>query len=226
MTSNNARPEPHTLPEPVEGRFEPEAERVTRLLRDQIVDGVRSPGSKLVERELATEMGVSRVPIRDALKQLVTEGLATPRPRSWTIVREFTAADITDLIEVRSALEVLTFRLAAERRTEAGLDQLRTDLDTEMKAAKAGDAIGARRAGADFHETSTVLAGNALLMEVSRSTQSRMRWLLSQHEDLVAMAQEHADLYAAIAAQDVDQAVALSVQHVINSREAALHRLS
>lgn len=72
------------------GDFEPESERVTRQLRDEIIDGVREPGSKLVERELAAELGVSRLPVREALKALVTEGLVTPRPRTWAVVREFT----------------------------------------------------------------------------------------------------------------------------------------
>ena len=78
-------------------RFEPESERVTRRLRDEILDGVRGPGDRLVERDLAAELGVSRVPVRDALRALAAEGLVTPRPRSWAVVREFTASDVADL---------------------------------------------------------------------------------------------------------------------------------
>ena len=74
------------------GGFTPESERVTRRLRDEIIDGVRAPGSRLVERELAESLGVSRLPVREALKTLVAEGLVTPRPRSWAVVREFTTS--------------------------------------------------------------------------------------------------------------------------------------
>ncbi|MFJ8849795.1 GntR family transcriptional regulator [Streptomyces sp. NPDC102437] len=206
------------------GEFEPESERVTRLLRDEIIDGVREPGSKLVERELAAELGVSRLPIREALKALVTEGLVTPRPRTWAVVREFTPADVEDLDEVRAALETLTFRLAAQRRTRAGLEKLRSDLDTELKAAEKGDAVRAHRAAADFHETVTELADNELLNELQSTLKSRMRWLLGQHDDLTGVAQEHEGLYQAIAERDVATVERLAGAHLVTGRNAAAAR--
>ncbi|MFB7914477.1 GntR family transcriptional regulator [Streptomyces sp. NPDC056061] len=206
--------------------FEPESERVTRQLRDEIVDGVRAPGSRLVERELAAELGVSRLPVREALKALVTEGLVTPRPRTWAVVREFTPTDIADLDEVRSALETLTFRLAAQRRTRAGLARLRADLDTELSAAHEGDAVRARRAAADFHETVAALADNELLDELEGTLRSRMRWLLGQHDDLVAVAEEHAELYGAIADRDVSRVEALVMKHLATSRAAVRRKQS
>ncbi|MFH8734216.1 MULTISPECIES: GntR family transcriptional regulator [unclassified Streptomyces] len=202
------------------GEFEPESERVTRQLRDDILDGVRKPGSKLVERELASQIGVSRVPVRDALRVLVAEGLVTPRPRTWAVVREFTPTDIADLNEVREALEVMTFRLAAQRRDRAGLEQLRTKLDEELSAARAGDAVRARRAAADFHETVTSMAANELLSELEVTLRSRMRWLLGQHDDLLAMALEHEALYGAIEDRDVALVEELVVEHLASSRRA------
>ncbi|MEU0835781.1 GntR family transcriptional regulator [Streptomyces sp. NPDC005969] len=205
--------------------FEPESDRVTRQLRDDILDGVRRPGSKLVERELAAELGVSRLPIRDALKALVTEGLVTPRPRTWAVVREFSPTDISDLGEVRSALETLTFRLAAQRRTRAGLEKLRADLDAELEAARRGDAVQARRAAADFHQTVTSLAANELLSELERTLRSRMRWLLSRHDDLLSMAREHEHLYDAIVARDVPRVEELVLKHLEMGRSAAAAHL-
>ncbi|MEU6661873.1 GntR family transcriptional regulator [Streptomyces sp. NPDC046821] len=205
--------------------FEPESERVTRTLRDQILDGVRAPGSKLVERELAAELGVSRLPVRDALKDLVNEGLVTPRPRSWAVVREFTASDIEDLDEVKAVLETLAFRLAAQRRTRAGLARLRADLDAELTAAAKGEAVPARRAAADFHETVTALADNELLSELGRTLRSRMRWLLGQHDDIAGVAKEHEELYEAIEARDVPRVDELAQKHLATGRsEAAAHR--
>jgi DNA-binding GntR family transcriptional regulator len=202
------------------GEFEPESERVTRQLRDDILDGVRKPGSKLVERELAAQIGVSRVPVRDALRVLVAEGLVTPRPRTWAVVREFTPTDIADLNEVREALEVMTFRLAAQRRDRAGLGQLRAKLDQELTAARAGDAVRARRAAADFHETVTSMAANELLSELEVTLRSRMRWLLGQHDDLLAMALEHEALYGAIEDRNVALVEELVVEHLESSRRA------
>ncbi|MFD4647511.1 GntR family transcriptional regulator [Streptomyces sp. NPDC057889] len=200
--------------------FEPESERVTRQLRDDILDGVRKPGSKLVERELAAQIGVSRVPVRDALRVLVAEGLVTPRPRTWAVVREFTPTDIADLNEVREALEVMTFRLAAQRGDRAGLGRLRSNLDEELAAARSGDAVRARRAAADFHETVTSMAANELLSELEGTLRSRMRWLLGRHDDLLAMALEHEALYAAVADRDVALVEELVVEHLENSRRA------
>ncbi|WP_327351888.1 GntR family transcriptional regulator [Streptomyces sp. NBC_01304] len=200
--------------------FEPESDRVTRQLRDDILDGVRPPGSKLVERELAADLGVSRLPVREALKSLVAEGLVTPRPRTWAVVREFSPTDVSDLDEVRSALETLTFRLAAQRCTRPGLEQLRANLDAELDAARQGDAVRARRAAADFHETVTSLAANELLTELERTLRSRMRWLLSRHDDLLAVAKEHEELYDSIAARDVQRVEELVMQHLETGRGA------
>ncbi|MFJ6695098.1 GntR family transcriptional regulator [Streptomyces sp. NPDC091272] len=205
--------------------FEPESDRVTRQLRDDILDGVRRPGSKLVERELAAELGVSRLPVREALRALVAEGLVTPRPRTWAVVREFSPTDIADLDEVRSALDTLTFRLAAQRRSRAGLGKLRADLDAELAAAHRGDAVTARRAAADFHETVTELAANDLLSELEGTLRSRMRWLLVRHDDLVDVAREHEELYDAIAARDVPRVEDLIRKHLESGRSAAAAHL-
>jgi DNA-binding GntR family transcriptional regulator len=201
-----------------EVEHESEVERATRVIRDEILDGVRKPGSRLVERDLAADLGVSRVPVRDALKTLVAEGLVTPRPRTWATVREFTPADVADLNEVRSALEVLTFRLAANRRTRDGLERLRTVLDTEVTAVRAGDVLKARRAAADFHETATAIAGNDLLFEIDGLLRSRIRWQLVQHENIEQVAVEHEALYDAIAQRDVARASTLILAHMGNIR--------
>ena len=206
------------------GGFEPESERITRRLRDEIIEGVRAPGSRLVERELAAELDVSRLPVREALRVLVAEGLVTPRPRSWAVVREFTASDVADLFEVRSAMEELTFRLAAERRTSEGLARLRADLDAELAAARAGDARAARRAAADFHETVTSLAANNLVSELANTLSGRMRWLLSQHDDLLGVAEEHRELYDALADRDVERVRLLVTRHLASSRDAVRRR--
>ncbi|MFI9155210.1 GntR family transcriptional regulator [Streptomyces sp. NPDC053367] len=206
------------------GDFTPESARVTRQLRDEILDGVRRPGSRLVEREVAEQLGVSRLPVRDALKTLVAEGLVTPRPRSWAVVREFGPSDVADLDEVRSALETLAFRLAAQRHTRAGLERLRADLDAELDAARAGDAVRARRAAADFHQTVVQLAANELLSALEGVLRSRMRWLLGRHDDLLAMAREHEALYDAVAARDADRVESLVLDHLATGRRAFMSR--
>lgn len=206
--------------------FEPEAERIARELRRQIIDGERLPGSRLVEREIAAEMGVSRIPVRDALKKIVAEGLATARPHSWAVVREFTERDIDELIEVRYALETLAFRLAAESADADGVKSLAEALERQRHAARKGDAVEARHAAADFHAVVTQLANNRLLDELFQVTDSRMRWLLSQHDDLEAMLAEHERLYDAVASGDGTIAAHLAGKHVRSSRMTAVDKVS
>ncbi|TDQ00931.1 GntR family transcriptional regulator [Labedaea rhizosphaerae] len=206
------------------GSFEPESERVTRQLRDEILDGARAPGDRLVERDLAADLGVSRVPVRDALRVLVAEGLVTPRPRSWAVVRAFTAADVANLNEVRAAFEPLTFRLAAQRRTDEGVERLRALVTDELAAARAGDAVRARRAAADFHEAVISLAGNDLLAELHGVLRSRLRWLLGQHDDLMAVAEQHEQLCAAIAAGDLALVDELAAAHLADGQRMATAR--
>lgn len=204
--------------------FEPESARVARVVREQIVDGTRGPGSRLVERDLAADLGVSRIPVRDALRTLVAEGLVTPRPRTWAVVREFTDADVAHLLEVREATEPLQLGLAARRRTSAQLADLTEAWEREDAAARAGDGPGARRAGADFHERIVAAAGNPVLAELHAVTASRVRWLLGQHTDLVAMAREHRVLLAAVRDQDEAAAARLAREHLRTSRAAVARR--
>ena len=74
-----------------------ESARVARILRDDIVQGRRLPGDKLIERDIAAELDVSRLPVREAIRALVAEGIVLVKPRSWAVVREFTLRDLRDL---------------------------------------------------------------------------------------------------------------------------------
>ncbi len=201
--------------------------RVADWLRDAILDGVREPGSRLIERDLAAEFGVSRVPVRDALKILEVEGLVTLRPRTWAIVREFTSADLTDLDEVRAVLEPLAFRLAALRHRREGLGELRRVLEIEKAAAVAEDAITSRRAAADFHEAVIDLSENRLLKDLMQSMRSKLRWSLAQHDDLVHVTAEHEELFDAISSRDEERAAALALAHIdSSSRQREEHEIA
>ncbi|MGM1017179.1 MAG: GntR family transcriptional regulator [Actinomycetota bacterium] len=208
------------------GNGELESARVTRLLRDDITLGRRLPGSRLVERDIAAELHVSRLPVREAIRALVGEGIVVARPRSWAKVREFTTRDIQDFAEVREAIETLIFVFAAERHDAAGLERLLETVEREDIAAAAGDADGARTAAAEFHEIVGELASNDMLNELIGVFVTRLRWLFGQHDDLVGMAQEHRLLYAAIAARDVATLRTLVPQHLTKGRVSAEKRLT
>lgn len=195
-----------------------ESKRVTTWLRDAILDGVLAPGGRLVERDLAGGLGVSRIPVRDALKALEAEGLVELRPRTWGVVREFTETDLADLDEVREVVEPLAFRLAAQRRRRDGLIRLRRALDDERAGARADEPAVSRRGAADFHEIVTDLAENPLLSLLMQSIGNRLRWALSQHDDFAHIIDEHVALYEAIRDLDADRAAALARAHIHSSR--------
>lgn len=201
-----------------------ESARVTRLLREDIVLGRRAPGSKLVERDIAAELEVSRLPVREAIRALDAEGIVVARPRTWAIVREFTLQDVHDFAEVRESIEMMLFVYAAERHDEAGLAGLRGLVEREELAASAGDVHDSRAAAGAFHEYMAVLACNDMLTELVRLFATRLKWVFGQHDDLEQMAREHRGLYEAIAARDVEQVKSLVVRHLAAGRSAAEQR--
>lgn len=203
-----------------------ESVRVTRILRDDIILGRRAPGSRLVERDIAAELHVSRLPVREAIRTLVSEGVVVARPRSWAVVREFTRRDIQDFGEVREAIETLIFLFAAERHTDEGLARLRAALDRELSAAQAGDTETARMAAGEFHEVATELAGNEMLDELIGVFVTRLRWLFGQHDDLLAMAEEHRVIFEAVAARDTDTLRWLIPRHLASGQATAERRLA
>lgn len=108
-----------------------------RAIRNKILTGKYAPGSALRSKRLAAEVGVSRTPIRDALRQLETDGLVVIRPRLGARVKELDLAELTDLCQMRLALEAYAAGLAAENHNQQELDELRAALAAmEGEAAK------------------------------------------------------------------------------------------
>lgn len=207
------------------GRAELESERVAGVLRDDIMLGRRQPGSRLIERDIAAELNVSRIPVRDAIKTLVAEGIVVARPRTWAVVREFSVQDVQDFAEVREAMETLAFVLATQRIDEDGLRLLESIVDREAEAAASGDDEASRIASASFHITAVRLAGNAMLDELAAILVTRLRWLFGQHDDLAHMASTHRDIIDAMRARDVDAIRRLIPAHLAEGRAAAERRL-
>ncbi len=201
-----------------------ESVRVARVLRDDIVLGRRLPGSRLVERDIAAQLNVSRLPVREAIRLLVAEGVVVSRPRTWAVVREYTLDDVRDFAEVRAPIETLLFVYAAERHDADGLAGLRAVLEREERAARDGDLTAARAAAGDFHAYMAVLAGNEVLTELANVFATRLRWIFGLYEDAIGMVVAHAELFDAIAARDVELVRRLTVAHLDAGYRAAVHR--
>lgn len=203
------------------GKRELESERVARVLREDIVQGRRLPGQRLVERDIAAQLQVSRLPVREAIRILVADGIVVARPRSWAVVRSFTQKDVRDFAEVREALETQAFVLAAQRHDAVGLARLRAVLEVEEAAVAAGDVDVARDAAARFHTTTIELADNEMFAELASVFLVRLRWLFGQHDDLEQEYLAHRTMFEAIERRDVEQVRALLPQHLAVGRHTA-----
>ncbi|MFD5224477.1 GntR family transcriptional regulator [Microbacterium sp. NPDC058342] len=202
-----------------------ESARVANALREDIMLGRRQPGSRLVERDIAAELQVSRLPVREAIKALVADGIVVARPRTWAVVREFSVHDLQDFAEVREAMETLAFVLATQRADDAGLRMLESLIDREESAASEGDVDASRTASAMFHITAVGLAENAMLTELAASLVTRLRWLFGQHVELSHMVSSHRVILAAMRRRDVDAIRRLIPEHLAYGRAAAERRL-
>jgi DNA-binding GntR family transcriptional regulator len=121
-------------------------------LRRGILTGRRKAGDRLIEDRLSAELGVSRVPIREALRLLAAEGLVEVQPRRGASVAEFSAEVAHDLVEVRAMLEGLNARLAARHHAPAIIAELRQVLAEGDAAAKSGIVADLVRLNGEFHD--------------------------------------------------------------------------
>lgn len=201
-----------------------ESARVARVLRDDIVLGRRLPGSRLVERDIAAQLNVSRLPVREAIRILVAEGVVVSRPRTWAVVREYTLDDVRDFAEVRAPIETLLFVYATERHDAAGLAGLRDVLEREERAARDGDLTAAQAAAGEFHTHVSTLAGNELLTELAGVFATRLKWVFGLYDDPIGMVVAHAELFEAIAARDVELVRRLITAHLEAGHVAAVRR--
>ncbi|MER8032572.1 GntR family transcriptional regulator [Streptomyces bauhiniae] len=199
-------------------------ERVLAALRQDIIAGRLAPGDRLVERELADRYGVSRVPVREAIRALVGEGFVLFESARRTVVRRLTPDDVRELFELREALEVYAAGLAASRATPEALAELRDLLAEAATATKAGEAEAITDVNTRFHDRILAMTGNGLLISVLEPVDGRLRWLTRRNAEWPQLLTEHQDLYAAIASGDPDRARAHALGHVrANYRSTVRH---
>ncbi|MGR6969783.1 GntR family transcriptional regulator [Streptomyces cynarae] len=199
-------------------------ERVLATLRQEIIAGRLRPGDRLVERELAERFGVSRVPVREAIRALVAEGFVFFETPRRTVVRRLTPTDVKELFELREALEVYAAGLASARAGEKDLAELAELLDQAAAATAVGDAETITDINTRFHDRILAMAGNSLLISVMEPVDGRLRWLTRRNEEWPQLLTEHRELYEAIASGDPDRACAHALAHVrANYRSTVRH---
>ncbi|WP_030933155.1 GntR family transcriptional regulator [Streptomyces sp. NRRL S-646] len=199
-------------------------ERVLASLRQEIIAGSLRPGDRLVERELAERLGVSRVPVREAIRALVAEGFVHFETPRRTVVRRLTPHDVQELFELREALEVYAAGLAAARATPEDLAEVQSLLDLAATATEAGDAEVITDVNSRLHDRIVAMAGNSLLTEALEPVAGRLRWMTRRNEEWPQLLVEHRELYEAIASGDPDRARTHALAHVrTNYRSTVRH---
>jgi DNA-binding GntR family transcriptional regulator len=196
-------------------------------IRESIIEGRLAPGERLVETQLATELGMSRAPIREALARLAREHLVDERPRLGTFVRSLTSADLVDIYNVRYALEQAAVLLFV--RAGASTEPLRAALQEMRERAAAGDLHGTAAAELRFHEALCEGSGNGYLMSVFRQLEAQIAMALalddSGYADAADIAEEHLPLIEAIESGDESRALRTISEHVMSSVSLVVDRL-
>ena len=213
--------------EPVGRIAAPLREQVIAALRQAILDFNLKPGQRLVERELIEQLGVSRTTIREALRELTSEGLVTVVPQKGAVVATPTLDDAIDLYEVRAALESLVVQRFVERATDAQVERLKAAVerfhDETIRTADIRQILAAKDL---FYVVLIEGAASSALQQLLEGIQARVQVLratsLSEEGRTFAAVRELRAVVDAIAQRDAPLAARLTAEHIRAAAETAL----
>lgn len=191
-------------------------DRVAAALREAIIGGRVAPGDPLGEERLAAEHGVSRVPVREALRLLAAEGFVEIRPNRGAVVAELADDEAAGLLEVREALEMLAARRAAERRTAGQLAALRGLLAEARDALAEGRLDDLVALNGRFHAALAEASGNPVAAELVAQLRNKIDWVYAADVDVQARDSwaEHGAIVEALAERDPERAAGLVGAHL------------
>jgi len=204
--------------DPGAGKGGPRGQQVVEILRSAIIMGSYEPGERLIEATLSTELGTSRGPVREALKQLENEGLVMSFPYRGAVVLGVSDEEVQEvLIPIRLTLERYSFLHALDRMTEDDLAELGKQVWLMEQAAVAGDLARHVEADLRFHEIVISASGQTHTVQIWRTIWPRIRayfYRYGRGRDLAAMVDEHRELLAALQARDHEMMLALLERHI------------
>ena len=193
---------------------------VFNTLRKAILRGELKPGERLMEIQLANKLGVSRTPIREAIRKLELEGLVLMIPRKGAEVAQITEKNMQDVLEVRKALEELSVQLACERITPEQVEEMKMAAEDFRKVLKSGDVTKIAEADVKFHDiifAATNIQRLITLLNNLREQMYRFRVeYLKQKECYPQLLEEHDKLIALISGGEVEEACELMGCHIDN----------
>lgn len=209
--------------------FLPLRDVVFNTLRQAILTGELKPGERLMEIHLANRLGVSRTPIREAIRKLELEGLVTMIPRRGAEVAQITEKSMNDVLEVRRALDALCVELACDRITEEKLDALKAACGCFEQAVKTKDVKKIAQADVELHDIIVEATGNQRLIQMVHNLSEQMyRYRFEyikdsdRHENLV---EEHRIIYESLVKKDKETASQAAKLHIDNQKKAIIRQI-
>ncbi len=209
--------------------FLPLRDVVFNTLRKAILTGELKPGERLMEIHLANRLGVSRTPIREAIRKLELEGLVIMIPRRGAEVAQITEKSLKDVLEVRRALDALCAELACDRISVQEEQQLKRACDEFEHATETKDATTIARADVRLHDIIVQATGNRRLIQLINNLSEQMyRYRFeyikdeSRHDNLVA---EHRMIYESIVRHDKEQAAKAAKLHIDNQEKSIIRQI-
>ena len=204
-------------------------ERAYATLLDEIQSGTLSPGMVLGEVEQATRLGVSRTPLREAIKYLASEGLVELVPARGAVVKQFGAREVRDMLEVIRMLEQQAGMIACAQASDAGIAQVRALHDRMLDCYQRRDRLAYYKLNQAIHSAIVALADNGALSEVHSRLQTRLKRIrFIGHEGPERWAHavaEHEAIIAALEARDADGLSAILGRHLTQAWERVRHDL-
>ena len=202
---------------------------VFKTLRQAILKGELEPGERLMEIQLAERLGVSRTPIREAIRKLELEGLVLMIPRRGAEVAKISEKNLRDVLEVRRSLEELAIDLACQRIQEEELETLREAQKEFAAAVAAGDAMEIAQTDEKFHEIIYSGTGNQKLMQILSNLREQMyRYRLEYIKDANKRQSrwvEHEQILKALSLRHVQEAKLAVREHIDNQEITVLKNL-
>ncbi len=193
---------------------------VFRTLREAILKGKIKPGERLMEIQLAKKLGVSRTPVREAIRMLELEGLVTMVPRKGAAVAAISEKSLRDVLEVRRALEELSVMLACERMTWEQFEALRAANNRFARAAEGDDVTAIAETDEGFHDIIYQSTGNEKLVLLLNQLREQMYRYRVEHikikERRSILIKEHQEIIDALRERDAGLAVTVMRKHINN----------
>lgn len=196
---------------------------IVSRLRDMIIEGILEPGMRLHEGQLGEQLGVSRTPLREAIKFLASEGLVELVPSRGAVVKRFSAKNVQDMLIVLRTLEELAGKLACQLGSDAEIAEVRTLHDEMVGCYRAGDRLQYYKLNQAIHTAIVRLTGNASLSEMHQMLQTRLKRIRfighEGPEKWAAAVAEHEEMITALEAHDGARLSEVLGRHLGNAWE-------